>query len=423
MLDLRQIDRDPERFQAQLARRGSDYSLGVVAELSLKRRSLITRTDELRHQKSQTEASMKTVDKKGSDFAQFRDQMRTVSQEIKRLSQELKDIEAEINEAILILPNLPDTNIPDGVNEDDNQEIRVVGTRPHFTFKAKEHWELGESLGYLDFERAVKVAGPRFAVLTGPLARLERALTQFMLNLHVDDHGYTEVLPPFLVNADSMKGTGQYPKFKDDAFQIERDGLVLIPTAEVPVTNLHRNEIIEPQNLPVKYTAYTPCFRREAGSYGRDTRGLIRQHQFEKVELVQFVRPEESDQALEALTGHAEKVLKQLGLHYRVVLLCSGDLGFSAAKTYDLEVWLPGQETYREISSCSNFRDFQARRASIRYRPEANAKPQLCHTLNGSGLAIGRTLVALLENYQNEDGTINIPKVLQPYMGGMKKIS
>ena len=423
MLDLRQIDRDPQKFQTQLARRGSDYSLDVVADLSLKRRSLITRSDELRHQKSQTEASMKSADKKSPEFAQFRDQMRAVAQEIKTLTQDLKDVEAQIGDALLVLPNLPDADLPTGTSEEDNLEVRVVGNRPDFTFKAKEHWELGENLGYLDFERAVKVAGPRFAVLTGPLARLERALIQFMLDLHTEQHGYTEVLPPFLVNADSMQGTGQYPKFKEDAFQIERDGLVLIPTAEVPVTNLHRQEIIETNQLPVKYTAYTPCFRREAGSYGRDTRGLIRQHQFEKVELVQFVRPEESDAALEALTSHAEEVLKRLGLHYRVVLLCTGDLGFSAAKTYDLEVWLPGQETYREISSCSNFRDFQARRAAIRYRPEANAKPQLCHTLNGSGLAIGRTLVAILENYQNEDGSIRVPEALQPYMGGKKKIS
>ena len=418
MLDIRKIDQDPAAFQERLARRGADLSLVEVATLSKGRRELIMRTEELRHQKSVTEASMKTADKKNPDFAVFRDQMRNLSQEIKRLTQSLKETEETLNAALLQIPNLPDEDIPVGHNDEDNREIRHFGERPQFSFTPKEHWDLGERLGYLDFERAVKVAHSRFSVLKGPLAKLERALIQFMLDLHTEEHGYTEVLPPFLVNYDSMQGTGQFPKFKEDAFILERDHLVLIPTAEVPLTNLHRSEILDGATLPVRYTAYTPCFRREAGSYGRDTRGLIRQHQFQKVELVQFVRPEESEATLEKLTSHAEEILKRLGLHYRVMLLCSGDLGFCAAKTYDLEVWLPGQNSYREISSCSNFRDFQARRAGIRYRPEPNSKPQLCHTLNGSGLAVGRTLVAILENYQNEDGSITIPEVLVPYMRG-----
>ena len=423
MLDIRQIDQDPEAFQERLARRGADLSLAEVVELSKKRRSLIVRTEERRHQKSVTEASMKTADKKGPEFATFRDQMRSLSQEIKELANTLKETEETLKASLLQIPNIPDSDLPVGTSDTDNKEVRCFGEKPNLNFTPKEHWELGEQLGYLDFERAVKVAQSRFSVLKGPLARLERALIQFMLDMHTEKHGYTEVLPPFLVNYDSMQGTGQFPKFQEDAFVLERDNLALIPTAEVPVTNIHREEILSGADLPVRYTAYTPCFRREAGSYGRDTRGLIRQHQFQKVELVQFVRPETSEQALEDLTSHAEEILKQLGLHYRVMLLCTGDLGFSAAKTYDLEVWLPGQNAYREISSCSNFRDYQARRASIRYRPESNAKPQLCHTLNGSGLAVGRTLVAILENYQNEDGTITVPEVLIPYMGGKKVIS
>lgn len=423
MLDIRQIDKDPEGFQNRLARRGADLSLEEIASLSHRRRALIVKTEELRHQKSVTEASMKSADKKSSEFSVFRDQMREVAQEIKSSGQELKDVEDALTQALLQIPNLPDEDLPIGQCDADNKIVRTHGERPQFSFTPKEHWELGEGLGYLDFERAVKIAQSRFSVLRGPLARLERALINFMLDLHVEQHGYTEVLPPFLVNHESMKGTGQFPKFMEDTFLLERDELALIPTAEVPVTNLHRDEILDASQLPVRYTAYTPCFRREAGSYGRDTRGLIRQHQFQKVELVQFVRPEESDQALEDLTSHAEEVLKRLGLHYRVMMLCTGDLGFSAAKTYDLEVWLPGQDSYREISSCSNFRDFQARRASIRFRPEANAKPQLCHTLNGSGLAVGRTLVAILENYQREDGSIEIPEALQSYMGGATSIT
>jgi seryl-tRNA synthetase len=422
MLDIRQLDKDPEGFQKRISRRGTVVSLGDVVELSTKRRTLIAKGDELRFQKGKMEADMKQADRQSEAFNQFREQMRVASQEIKSVTDELAVVEEQLAQKVLYLPNLPDDDIPDGASDHDNKEVRLVGAKKEFDFEPKEHWALGEALGYLDFERATKIAQSRFSVLKGPLARLERAIAQFMLDLHTSEHGYLEILPPFLVNHASMQGTGQFPKFQEDAFLLERDQLVLVPTAEVPVTNLHRDEILDGAQLPIKYTAYTPCFRREAGSYGRDTRGLIRQHQFEKIELVQFVKPEESDQALESLTSHAEEVLKRLGLHYRVVMLCSGDLGFSAAKTYDLEVWLPGQKAYREISSCSNFRDFQARRAAIRFRPSATEKPQLVHTLNGSGLAVGRTLVAILENYQQADGSIVVPDALQPYMGGITVI-
>ena len=423
MLDIRQLDRDPVHFQSQLKRRGGSLDLGPIVELSQRRRALIAQDDKLRHQKKQTESSMKSADRKSDEFAAFRDQMRQVAQEIKKISAELAETEAALQEQALLLPNLPDESCPDGVNEEDNRLCRVVGEKPSFDFPVQDHHSLGEALGGLDFERAAKITGSRFVVLRGQFARLERALIQFMLDCHCEEHGYLELLPPALVNRDSMRGTGQFPKFEEDAFCLERDELVLIPTAEVPVTNYHRDEILDGASLPLRYTAFTSCFRREAGSYGRDTRGLIRQHQFQKVELVQFTRPEESDAALEALTGHAESILQRLGLHYRVVELCAGDLGFSAAKTYDLEVWLPSQESYREISSCSNFRDFQARRAAIRYRPGPNQKPQLLHTLNGSGLAVGRTLVAIVENYQREDGSIEIPEALRPYMGGRSEIN
>ena len=328
-----------------------------------------------------------------------------------------------LEEQLLFLPNLPDEAVPEGAGAEDNVVVRTWGEPPTFDFEPVEHWTLGERLGILDFERAAKVTGARFTVYRGAGARLERALISFMLDLHTTEHGYTEILPPFMVNAESMRGTGQFPKFREEAFEMEKDGYYLVPTAEVPVTNLHRDEILDGSALPLCYTAYTPCFRREAGSYGKDTRGLIRQHQFNKVELVQFVAPEDSERGHEALTRHAEEVLRRLGLHYRVVDLCAGDLGFSAARTYDLEVWLPGQKTYREISSCSNFRDFQARRAAIRYRAEAGKKPALLHTLNGSGLAVGRTVVALLENGQQADGRVRIPEALRPYMGGLEIIS
>lgn len=422
MLDIRAIRRAPEEFARRLARRGGTVSLEPLLALDEERRALIVRADALRHQKGVTEKGMRAADKSSPAFATFRDQMRSVAQEIKAAAEAQREVDDKLTAMLMTIPNVPDDAIPDGADETMNGVIRTHGEKPEFDFEPLEHDALGRALGLLDFERAAKIAGARFAVYLGAVARLERALIAFMLDLHTTEHGYTELLPPFLVNHDSMRGTGQFPKFTDDAFLLERDGLALIPTAEVPVTNFHRDEILDDAALPLKYAAYTPCFRREAGAYGRDTRGLIRQHQFQKVELVQFVRPEDSPAALEALTAAAEEVLKRLGLHYRVVDLCAGDLGANAARTYDLEVWLPGQGAYREISSCSNFRDFQARRATIRYRAPDQKKPQLVHTLNGSALAAGRTVVAILENYQRADGTVAVPPALIPYMGGLEII-
>ena len=417
MLDIRLLAQDPENFAARLSRRGTGIDLEPIFALDRRRRDLIQRGDELRHRKGKAEDSMKSMlDKKSAEFSAFREEMRVVASEIKILEESLKVVEADLDERALYLPNLPDPAVPDGTTPDDNKIIRTWGEKPVFDFALLEHDRLGEKMGILDFERAVKITGTRFTVYKAGAARLERALINYMLELHTTEHGYTEILPPFMVNATSMQGTGQFPKFREEAFEMEKDALYLVPTAEVPVTNLHRDEVLEAKDLPVRYAAYTPCFRREAGSYGKDTRGLIRQHQFNKVELVQFTAPEDSSRAHEALTGHAEKVLQNLGLHYRVVDLCAGDLGNSAARTYDLEVWLPGQGAYREISSCSNFRDFQSRRAAIRYRPEPGKKPLLVHTLNGSGLAVGRTVVAILENYQTADARVRIPEVLRPWM-------
>ncbi len=342
-------------------------------------------------------------------------EMRETNQRIKEMDTELSLIEENLQAIIMSIPNLCDDSVPVGQSDADNLEIRVWGARPDFTFTPRPHWEIGEQLGILDFERATKLAGARFALLKGFASRLERALINFMLDLHTQKHGYVEVLPPFMANSASLTATGQLPKFAEDLFKIQDWDLYLIPTAEVPVTNIHREETLEERDLPLCYTAYTPCFRSEAGSYGRDTRGLIRQHQFDKVELVKFTTPETSMQELEKLLNDAEEVLQLLGLPYRVVTLCSGDLGFSATKTYDIEVWLPGQNCYREISSCSNFLDFQARRGAIRYRPDGQKKSRLVHTLNGSGLAVGRTLLAILENYQQADGSVALPEVLKPY--------
>ncbi|MCA9539111.1 MAG: serine--tRNA ligase [Myxococcales bacterium] len=422
MLDIREIRQDPDAFARRLHRRGAVTLFDDLLALDARRRELIAQADGLRQAKAEAEKGMRTADKSGPEFAAFREQMRAVADEIKTAAEALKTVEEQLEDALLRIPNTPDDAVPDGASEADNRVLRVVGEKPAFDFEPAEHWAIAERLGLLDFERAAKITGTRFAVYRGALARLERALISFMLDLHTTEHGYTEILPPFVVNHDSMRGTGQFPKFMDDAFLIERDGLALVPTAEVPVTNLHRDEIVPEGGLPIRYTAYTPCFRREAGGYGRDTRGLIRQHQFQKVELVQFCEPEHSPAAHEALTGHAEAVLQRLGLHYRVVDLCAADLGFSAQRTYDLEVWLPGQGAYREISSCSNFGPFQARRAAIRYRAPGVKKPQLLHTLNGSGLAIGRTVVALLENGQQADGTVRLPAALHPYMGGVEVI-
>ncbi len=422
MLDIRQVTADPESFARRLARRGKETRLSEALKLDARRRELIGKTDALRSDKSNLEKEMRSADKKSPEFAAFRERMREDGEAIKNLEEELKSVEAELDEIMLAIPNVPDDVCPDGLSDEQNRVLRVVGEPTHFDFAPKTHDEIGTALGILDFERAVKITQTRFTVYRDQAARLERAVVNFMLDLHTQQHGYTEILPPFLVNPMSMQSTGQFPKFREEAYELERDELVLIPTAEVPVTNLHRDEIIEYSDLPIRYVAYTPCFRREAGSYGKDTRGLIRQHQFQKVELVQFVEPSKSDEALELLTGHAEKVLQLLKIPYRVVILCTGDLGFSSARTYDIEAWMPGQNCYREISSCSNFRDYQARRASIRYRAPGQKKPQLVHTLNGSGLAAGRTVVAIIENYQQADGTVVVPEVLRPYMGGLEVI-
>jgi len=423
MLDIRDIRRNPQVYIDQLARRSGEAGLKEILALDVQRRELIVEADHLRQSKGETERGMRTADKQSPEFASFRDQMREVAGRIKVVAEQQRAVEEDLEQLILRLPNTPHEAVPNGADESANVTVHAWGEKPRFDFVPQPHWEVAGALGLLDFESAAKISGARFAVYRGALARLERALISFMLDHHTTHHGYTEILPPYLVHPRAMEGTGQFPKFKDDAFVLQQDDLVLIPTGEVPLTNLHREEILPEGALPIRYTAYTPCFRREAGAYGRDTRGLIRQHQFQKVELVQFVEPDESEDALEALTGHAESILQALGLHYRRVDLCAGDLGFSATRTFDLEVWLPSQESYREISSCSNFRDFQARRAAIRYRKAGEKKPQLVHTLNGSGLAVGRTVVAILENYQRADGTVLIPEVLRVYMGGMEAIT
>ena len=416
MLDIRQIAQDPERFRAALARRGPAVeALDAVIALDVERRQLIVRADTLRHEKSEAEKAMRTADKSSEAFAGFRDRMRQIGEEIRGVADRQRDVDAAMNDGLMRIPNIPDDAVPDGRSSDDNVVLRTWGEKPVFDFEPKEHWAIGEALGLLDFERAAKITGARFTVYKGLLARLERALASFMLDLHTQQHGYTEVLPPFLVNHDSMRGTGQFPKFEEDAFHVD-DGLVLVPTAEVPVTNLHADEILDGAKLPIAYTAFTPCFRSEAGSHGRDVRGLIRQHQFDKVELVRFVEPSQSLEQLELLTSHAEEVLKRLNLHYRVVELCTADLGFSSQKTYDLEVWLPSQQAFREISSCSSFGDYQARRAKIRFRGEPKQKPRLCHTLNGSGLAVGRTWIAIVEQYQEKDGSVVIPEPLRGFV-------
>ena len=421
MLDIKYLRENFAAVEKALATRGGAIDLSDFKALDQQRRELLSEGEALKAEKNRVSALIgRTKDKSQVQGEIVR--MKEVSVRIKDLDDQLHGVAEQLNELLMGIPNIPHEETPVGISEEDNVEIRVWGEKPVFGFTPKAHWDIGEELKILDFERAGKLSGARFALYFGAGARLERALINFMLDLHTDEHNYTETLPPFLVNRASMTGTGQLPKFEDDLFHTEGVDLFLIPTAEVPVTNIHRDEILSEKDLPICYAAYTPCFRKEAGSHGRDTRGLIRQHQFNKVELVKFVRPEDSDAELEALLQNAEKVLKLLKLPYRVIDLCTGDIGFSAARTFDIEVWLPGQECYREISSCSNFRAFQARRASIRFRREGAKKPELVHTLNGSGLAIGRTLLAVLENYQQEDGSVLIPEVLIPYIGGLKKI-
>lgn len=422
MLDAKYIRENIEEVERRLKTRGTQVSLGNFRELDERRRTLLQEVESLKAlRNSASDEIAKAADK--SKMADRIAEMREVSQKIKVQDEELKQLEEELSMLLLTIPNLPHATTPVGASEDENQEVRKWGEPGRFTFEPKPHWELGEQLGILDFERGAKLTGARFTLYKGLGARLERALINFMLDLHTGEHNYIEMLPPFMVNRESMTGTGQLPKFEDDLFRLEGVDYFLIPTAEVPVTNIHRNEILRGEELPLRYTAYTPCFRKEAGSYGKDVRGLIRQHQFNKVELVKFATPDSSYQELESLLANAEEVLKRLGLPYRVMALCTGDIGFSSAKTYDIEVWLPGQSTYREISSCSNFEDYQARRASIRFRRDEKAKPEYVHTLNGSGLAVGRTLVAILENYQQEDGSVIVPEALRPYMGGVERIA
>ncbi len=422
MLDLKFVRENFAEAERRLATRGGAVDLSAFSDLDTSRRNLLGETESLKAEKNQVSALIgKTKDKSQVQGEIAR--MKEVSARIKDLDDELKQVEGDLRNLLMTLPNLPHEDCPAGTSEEDNVEVKRWGQLPEFSFEAQSHWDIGERLDILDFERAGKLAGARFVLYKGAGARLERALINFMLDLHIDEHKYVEILPPLMVNRDTMTGTGQLPKFESDLFHLDDPDFFLIPTAEVPVTNIHRDEILAESDLPICYAAYTPCFRKEAGSHGRDTRGLIRMHQFNKVELVKFARPEESDQELLKLLDNAEEVLRRLNLPYRVVDLCTGDIGFSAARTFDIEVWLPGQQTYREISSCSNFRDFQARRAAIRFRREEKGKPELVHTLNGSGLAVGRTLVAILENYQQEDGSVVIPEALRPYMGGMERIT
>jgi seryl-tRNA synthetase len=407
-------------------RRGWPELPGQIAEvrrLDEERRNLTTSLDTLRAERNAANQKMAALDKKSTEFAATRDSLRELSSRIKAGETRLAELERELERPLMEIPNAPHASVPAGTGEADNPVVDTWGEKPTFSFAPRPHWEIGEALGILDFEAAAKISGARFCVLRGAGARLTRALIGLMVDTHVE-RGYAEVWPPVLLRRHAMEGTGQLPKFENEAFKTAGENeLFLSPTAEVPITNLHREEILEPGRLPIRYVAYSACFRAEAGSYGKDTRGLIRQHQFDKVEIVKFVEPESSYQELEGLRRDAEEVLRRLGLHYRVVELCAGDLGFAAAKTYDLEVWLPGQEAYREISSCSNFEDFQARRAKIRYRPSAGEKPRAVHTLNGSGVAIGRTIVAILEQCQQSDGSVVVPAALRPYMGGLERIT
>ena len=418
MLDIKKIREDFEGVKAAVERRGKgDFGIGEVAELDKRRREVLAKVEAMKNQQSVTSKQIPKMKKAGEDTTELMAEMKKLSQEIKALDAEVSEIEENLRNGLLNIPNTPNETVPMGDDDSDNVEIRKWGEPTQFDFEAKAHWDVGEDLDILDTERAAKIAGTRFTVYKGMGARLERAVINFMLNLHTEEHGFTEILPPFMVNRAAMTGTGQLPKFEEDMFYIPQKDFFLVPTAEVPVTNLRAQEIMEEAELPIYYTAYTPCFRAEAGSAGRDTRGLIRQHQFNKVELVKFVKPETSYDELESLTAAAEEVLKRLEIPYRVVKLSTGDLGFSSAMTYDIEVWMPSYGRYVEISSCSNFENYQARRANIRFRPEEKGKPEFVHTLNGSGLAVGRTVAAILENYQQADGSVVIPEALKPYMG------
>lgn len=425
MLDLKLIREKSEWVKERLRTRGQDYPIDEILELDKKRRELIKKVENLRYLRRESSEKIGKLKSLGEEY-----QVRVLSEEVSLLGEKLKNLEEELREVekkifdyLSFLPNLPHESVPIGKDETENVIVKIWGEPKSFDFEPKPHWEIGEKLGILDFERAAKLTGSRFVVYWGEGAILERALINFMLDLHLKNHKYREVLPPFIVNETTMFGTGQLPKFKDELFKLENWNYYLVPTAEVPLTNLHRDEILPEEVLPLYYTAYTPCFRAEAGAYGKDVRGIIRQHQFNKIELVKIVVPETSYEELESLLLDAEEVLQLLELHYRVILLCTGDLGYASSKTYDIEVWVPGQKRYIEISSCSNCEDFQARRANLRYRPKGGGKPRYVHTLNGSGLAVGRTVMAILENYQQEDGSVIVPKVLRPYMGGLERIS
>ena len=424
MLDQKLVRNNPQEVADKLVKKGFQLDIAKLNSLEESRKKLQIDTENLQSERNSKSKEIGKLKAQGQDTTTVMAAVSVFSTQLDDKKSQLKLVQDDLNALLMEIPNIPHDSVPQGVSEDDNQEVLVWGDKPSFNFTVKDHVDLGEALGGLDFGAAIKVTGARFMVLKGDLARLHRALIQFMLNSHIHDHGYEEVYVPYLVNAESLRGTGQLPKFEEDLFKVpgERD-LYLIPTAEVPVTNLVRDEIVDASKLPLRFTCHTPCFRSEAGSHGRDTRGLVRQHQFEKVEMVQMVKPSDSTAALEELTNHAEAILKNLGLAYRKVILCGGDLGFSATKTYDLEVWLPGQDKYREISSCSNMGDFQARRMQARWRNPETGKPELLHTLNGSGLAVGRTLLAILENYQQENGSVVVPEVLVPYMGGVTVLS
>ena len=424
MLDLKFVRDNVELVKERLADRGAaPAAFDELVQLDAGRRQILTEVERLRQRRNELSERVAELKRQGKSTSDVVAQVAAEAPLLNGLEKELKEKDELLEDVALFIPNLPHESVPVGKSAEDNVEVRRWGAPRHFDFAPKPHWELGEALGILDFERAAKMAQSRFAILKGLGAKLERALISLMLDLHVKEHGYTEVLPPFLVNAGALRGTGQLPKFDEELFKTKDEGLYMIPTAEVPVTNLHREEILPPGALPLSYVAYTPCFRREAGSYGKDTRGLMRQHQFDKVELVKFTEPERSYEALEEMARHAEVVLQRLGVPYRAVTLCTADLGFAAAKTYDIELWIPSQGAYREVSSISNCEAFQARRASIRYRPSPKSAPRFVHTLNGSGVAIGRTWLAILENYQEADGTIVIPEALQPYMGGVDRIT
>ena len=419
MLDPKIIRENTHLVYESLKKRGADFNLDLVLKLDEKRRKLIKETETLKSERNSLSDLIARLKKKGEDVGEKIAYLKNIGAEISHLEQELRNVEKEWEDMMLMIPNIPHFSVPVGASEEDNKVVKVWGEKPKFDFEPLPHWDIGEKLDILDFKRAAKITGSRFTLYKSFGAQLERALINFMLDLHTREHGYIEVLPPFMVNRQTMTGTGQLPKFEDELFKLEGLDFFLIPTAEVPVTNIFSNEILKEKDLPIKFVAYTPCFRKEAGAHGKDTRGLTRQHQFNKVELVKFTTPESSYEELESLLNDAEEVLRKLNIHYRVSALCTGDLGFASAKTYDIEVWLPGQNIYREISSCSNFEAFQARRAMIRYKKE-NGKNEFVHTLNGSGLAKGRTVMAIIENYQTKDGSIKVPDVLKPYMNGLE---